>query len=113
MSTERLALASLPPNSSGLIYPKKGLKANARSAQALHFRGIARRRQTRQRPDMAPERPCQDARTESRNFSPSRLRRLLSPDSDCAAESTCVEAEPVSAAPRCTAVVLEKSFPLP
>jgi hypothetical protein len=45
-------------------------------------------------------RPCQAARTEFRNLPTSSLRRLLSPDSDCAAESTCEEAEPVSLAPR-------------
>src|SRR5215218_11494474 len=41
----------------------------------------------------------QAARTEFRNLPTSSLRRLLSPDSDCAAESTCVEAEPVLQAP--------------
>ena len=42
----------------------------------------------------------QAARTESRNFPTSSLSRLLSPDSDWAAERTCEEAEPVSLAPR-------------
>src|SRR5260370_6190504 len=46
------------------------------------------------------------ARTESRNLPTSSLSRLLSPDSDCAAESTCEEAEPLSDAPRCTSVML-------
>ena len=42
----------------------------------------------------------QAALTELRNLPTSSLRRLLSPDSDCAAESTCDEADPVSLAPR-------------
>jgi hypothetical protein len=46
----------------------------------------------------------QAALTVSRNLPTSSLRRLESPDSDCAAKSTCKEAEPVSlaqmAAPR-------------
>jgi hypothetical protein len=41
----------------------------------------------------------QAARTVSRNLLTSSLRRLLSFDSDCAAERTCDEAEPVSVAP--------------
>ena len=32
---------------------------------------------------------------------------MLSPDSDCAADRTCEEAEPVSLAPRCTSVMLD------
>src|SRR5438477_12920502 len=51
-------------------------------------------------------RSTQAARTESRNLPPSLLRRLESPDSVCAAESTCEDADPVSLAPRCTAVML-------
>ena len=51
----------------------------------------------------------QAARTESRNFATSTLRRLLSPDSICAAESTCVEADPVSPAPRCTSVMFAET----
>src|SRR3954451_20490119 len=43
---------------------------------------------------------AQAARTESRNLPTSSLRRLESDDSDCAAESTGDEAEPVSLAPR-------------
>ena len=42
----------------------------------------------------------QAARTESRNLETSTLRRLLSPESICAADSTCAEADPVSFAPR-------------
>ena len=42
----------------------------------------------------------QAALTELRNLLTSSLRRLESPDSDCAADSTCDEAEPVSLAPR-------------
>src|SRR3977135_2134441 len=49
----------------------------------------------------------QPALTESRNLPTSSLRRLLSPDSDCAAERTCDEADPVSLAPSCTSVMLE------
>src|SRR5437763_12468065 len=55
----------------------------------------------------------QAARTELRNLSTSTLRRLLSPDSDCAAERTWVEAEPVSEAPRCTSVMLEETCWVP
>jgi hypothetical protein len=51
----------------------------------------------------------QAARTVSRNLPTSSLRRLLSPDSDCAAASTCEEAEPVSPAPRCTSVMLDET----
>src|SRR5664279_3635769 len=55
----------------------------------------------------------QAARTECKNFPTSSLSRLLSPDSDCAAESTCDEAEPVSLAPRCTSVMLEETCWVP
>ena len=48
---------------------------------------------------------CQAARTVFRNLPTSSLSRLLSPDSNCAAESTCEEADPVSLAPRCTSVM--------
>jgi hypothetical protein len=41
----------------------------------------------------------QAARTLSRNLPTSSLRRLLSDDNVCAAESTCDEADPVSEAP--------------
>ncbi|XFF02295.1 hypothetical protein ACQ3JU_0585 (plasmid) [Bradyrhizobium guangxiense] len=37
----------------------------------------------------------QAARTPSRNLPTSSLRRLLSVDSDCAADKTCAEADPV------------------
>ena len=47
------------------------------------------------------------ARTELRNLLTSTLRRLLSPDSSRAADSTTDEAEPVSLAPRCTSVMLD------
>src|SRR6266480_4745560 len=50
---------------------------------------------------------CQAALTELRNLPTSSLRRLLSPDSDCAAERTSDEADPVSPAPRCTSVMFE------
>src|SRR6478736_9661561 len=55
----------------------------------------------------------QAARTELRNLPTSSLRRLLSPDSDCAAASTCEEAEPVSPAPRCTSVICEETWWVP
>src|SRR4051812_46352379 len=55
----------------------------------------------------------QAARTELRNLSTSTLRRLLSPDSDCAAERTWVEAEPVSEAPRCTSTMLAETCWVP
>src|SRR3954464_10519278 len=45
-------------------------------------------------------------RTDSRNWATSSLRRVLSPDSNCAAERTCDEAVSVSVAPRCTSVML-------
>src|SRR3954452_14599090 len=52
--------------------------------------------------------PCHDqaARTVLRNLPTSLLRRLLSRDSVCAAESTCAEADPVSVEPRCTSEML-------
>jgi hypothetical protein len=48
----------------------------------------------------------QAARTELRNLLTSSLRRLESRDIDCAADSTCAEADPVSLAPRCTSEML-------
>src|SRR5450432_1733012 len=56
---------------------------------------------------------CQAALTALRNLPTSSLRRLLSPDSDCAAERTCEEADPVSLAPRCTSVMLEETCWVP
>jgi len=47
----------------------------------------------------------QAARRLSRNLPTSSLRRLLSDDDVCAAESTCDEADPVSEAPRWKAFV--------
>jgi hypothetical protein len=47
----------------------------------------------------------QAAPTELRNLPTSSLRWLLSPDSDCAAERTCDEADPVSLAPCCTSAM--------
>src|ERR1700681_4319124 len=55
----------------------------------------------------------QGALTEWRNLPTSSLRRLLSPDSDFAAERTCEEAEPVSLAPRCTSVMLAETCWVP
>ena len=48
---------------------------------------------------------CQAALTVLRNLPTSSFRRLLSLDSDFAAERTCDEADPVSLAPRCTSVM--------
>src|SRR3984893_7147108 len=48
----------------------------------------------------------QAALTVLRNLPTSSLRRLLSLDSDFAAERTCDDADPVSLAPRCTSVML-------
>src|ERR1044072_7801224 len=53
------------------------------------------------------------ARTELRNFETSALRRLLSPESICADDSTCEDAEPVSVAPRCTSVMLDETCCVP
>src|SRR5689334_10425224 len=53
------------------------------------------------------------ALTVSRNLPTSSLRRLLSRDSDCAADSTCEDAEPVSPAPRCTSTMLEDTIWVP
>src|ERR1700731_2071105 len=56
---------------------------------------------------------AQAARTELRNLPTSRLSRLLSPDSDFAAENPCDAADPVSLAPRCTSVMLEETCWVP
>src|SRR6185437_1897046 len=50
--------------------------------------------------------PHYAARTVSRKRSTSSVRRLLSPDRDCADDSTCEEAELVSFAPLFTSVML-------
>src|SRR3569832_2353651 len=55
----------------------------------------------------------QAARTELRNFPTSCLRRLESPESDLAADSTCEDADPVSLAPRCTTTMLEETCMVP
>src|SRR5579864_2446273 len=55
----------------------------------------------------------QAARTEVRNFDTSARSRPESVESVCAAESTCEEAEPVSAAPRCTSAMLEDTCWVP
>src|SRR6185369_15349145 len=55
----------------------------------------------------------QAARTELRNLPTSSLRRFESVESDCAADSTCDDAEPVSLAPRCTSVMLEETSWVP
>ena len=55
----------------------------------------------------------QAARTVERNLPISALRRSLSADSDFAADSTWVEAEPVSEAPRCTSTTLDETCWVP
>src|SRR6186713_404775 len=55
----------------------------------------------------------QAAWTEFRNLATSCFRRLLSEDSERAAESTCEEAEPVSDAPRCTSPILVETRCVP
>src|ERR1700738_1944072 len=70
-----------------------------------------RRRDFRSCRSRAPH--YQAALTELRNLPTSSLRRLLSPDSDCAAERTCEEADPVSLAPRCTSVMLDETCWVP
>jgi hypothetical protein len=58
--------------------------------------------------------PChQAARTEFKNFPTSSFSRLLSADSNCAAESTCEEADQVSVAPSCTSVMLAETCWVP
>ena len=57
--------------------------------------------------------PPQAARTDWRNLATSSLRRLLSLDSDCAAERTWDEAVSVSVAPRCTSVILAETICVP
>src|SRR5665213_1284389 len=59
------------------------------------------------------KRPVQAARTESRNLLTSSLSRLESRDIDCAADSTCEEADPVSLAPRCTSEMFEETCMVP
>src|ERR671912_391501 len=81
--------------------------ANSGSAAALHFPGIARQAKA------CRDRNNQAARTESRNLPTSSLRRLESLESDCAADSTCEEAEPVSLAPRWTSVMLDETCWVP
>src|SRR5262245_43512853 len=55
----------------------------------------------------------QAARTEFRKLPTSRLSRLESEDSDCADDSTCDDAVPVSPAPRCTSVMLAETCWVP
>ena len=55
----------------------------------------------------------QAARTEVRNFDTSTFKRLKSPASIFAADSTCEDAEPVSVAPRCTSVILDETCRVP
>ena len=61
----------------------------------------------------APGIALQAARTELRNRPTSSLRRLESPESDFAADSTCEEAEPVSLAPRCTSAMWDETCWVP
>src|ERR1700680_1919553 len=53
------------------------------------------------------------ARTEFMNFATSCFSRLLSVDSDCAADSTCEEAPPASDAPRWTSAILASTCEVP
>src|SRR5262245_9271426 len=86
--------------------PESRRPSHAKGAAGLHVPGMS--------PAIPPaEPPCQAARTVSRNLSTSFLRRLLSPDSDCAAANSCEEAEPVSLAPRCTSVMLAETCCVP
>src|SRR6516164_1978810 len=55
----------------------------------------------------------QAARTVARNLSTSTLRRFESDDSDCAEDSTCDDAEPVSLAPRLTSTMLDATELVP
>lgn len=55
----------------------------------------------------------QAALTELRNWATSCFRRPLSPDSDCAADRICDDAEPVSEAPRCTSTTLLETCCVP
>jgi hypothetical protein len=55
----------------------------------------------------------QAARTAVRNFATSVSSRPESVESDCAADNTCDDAEPVSVAPRCTSVMLDETCWVP
>src|ERR1700676_2890754 len=99
-----------PRRSVDVDLPEPRPIANVRLGSRLHFPDTARDDSGRAGPE--PE-PRQAALTALRNLPTSSLRRLLSPDSDCAAESTCVEADPVSLAPRCTSVMLEETCMVP
>src|SRR3954467_6827179 len=61
----------------------------------------------------APRVLAYGARSVVRNFSTSSLRRLLSPDIDCAEDSICAEAEPVSEAPRLTSEMFAATRAVP
>src|ERR1700761_6170369 len=61
---------------------------------------------------------CRSRRYQAARIVASRLltwvcRRPLSTDRDCAADSTCVEAEPVSLEPRCTSEMFEATSAVP
>src|SRR5450432_751479 len=85
----------------------------------VRARELSDRRRTRDRErELGPGRiqlpsDRQAARTVLRNLPTSSFRRLLSLDSDFAAERTCDEADPVSLAPRCTSVMLEETCCVP
>src|SRR5260221_5075148 len=57
--------------------------------------------------------PDHAARTEFMNCATSCFSRLLSVDSDCAADSTCEEAPPASDAPRWTSAILASTCEVP
>src|SRR3954469_8301557 len=92
--------------------PEPRQNSQPRAAAPLHFPDTCAKRLHYLTPEAEPW-LYQAARTEFRNLPPSSLRRLLSPDSDCAADSTCEEAEPVSLAPRCTSVMLDETCCVP
>src|SRR5450631_3489472 len=79
----------------------------------VRARELSDRRRTRDRErELGPGRiqlpsDRQAARTVLRNLPTSSFRRLLSPDSDFAAERTCDEADPVSLAPCWTSTMWE------
>src|SRR3954469_19835863 len=92
--------------------PEPRQNSQPRAAAPLHFPDTCAKRLHYLTPEAEPW-LYQAARTEFRNLPTSSLRRLLSPDSDCAADSTCEEAEPVSLAPRCTSMMFEDTCWVP
>ncbi len=82
--------------------------------QRILFSPAGRRRSLSSLFPAAPRgQSAQATLTELRNWLTSSLSRLLSLDSDFAAERTCAEADPVSVAPCCTSVMLEETCCVP